>query len=160
MNDTRTGADAPDIMQKQTGQPLRVILMESTGTMTSLWLPGTVEGRYFFTDRNDPDRELPVCVLAQDGKWVAVLGADGYFETGASSVGNRVVVEDGLLLKAVFPDRLYILYTEKEAPEDHIFIPCLTSAIPIRACLPATRFFTGRKRAGASSIPEARTVCF
>ena len=110
---------------KETGHPLRVILMENTGSMTSLWLPATIEGRYFFDARNGSDEDIPICIMASEGRWVAVCGADGFFDAGGTGIGSRIVVEDQLLLRAVFPSKQYIIYTEKEDPEDHVFIPCL-----------------------------------
>ena len=103
--------------------PLRAIVMENNGAMSSLWLPEEVEGCYYFTDQTETDRQIPIYVLAVDGKWVAVCGEGGYFDVFGQSISSRVVVYDQILLRAIFSNAEFIFYAEKEDPEDHIFIP-------------------------------------
>ena len=124
MNNTLTQGFTPLNPQENLNRPLKVILMESTGAMMSLWLPEEVEGRYFFTDQNETERKVPLYIMASEGRWIAVCGSEGYFEVDGMTIGSRVIISDQFLMKAVFPNAQYIFYAEEENPEDHIFIPC------------------------------------
>lgn len=98
---------------------MTVALITQTGSIQTIWLPESMEGRYRFS------RELntvPVYIDAVDHKWVAHTEKDVFFCTEFSQ-DQELILRDEMIARFNFRNQEYALYAEINRPNDGVYHP-------------------------------------
>lgn len=101
---------------------MRVILISDEGSIRSIRLPETLEGRYSFVEENSR-KQFPLYFEAVDERWAAFAAEDAEFELTERRFSKRVFLEDRSDVHFWFRGHQYVLYIETEHPGDYEFIP-------------------------------------
>lgn len=102
--------------------PMRIMLISDEGSVCSMRLPETMEGRYRFPEE-DPKHLFPLYIEAVDNRWMAFAGEGAEFVLGERRFANKVILEDRNDVYFQFQEHQYVLYVEAEYIGDYEFIP-------------------------------------
>lgn len=102
--------------------PMRIMLISDEGSIHSMRLPETMEGRYNFSENGSKDI-FPLYIEAVKDRWTAFAGEGAEFVLGERRFTNKVVLENRNDVYLQFGGHQYVLYVEAECPDDYEFIP-------------------------------------
>ena len=110
------------LIESQQTIPMRVMLISDEGSVRSMRLPETMEGRYHFSE-DETRNSFPLYIEAVEDRWVAFAGEDAEFVLGERHFAKKVFLEDRNDVYLQFDGHQYVLYVEAEHPDDYEFIP-------------------------------------
>lgn len=102
---------------------MKVMLMAQVGTVNTMWLPESMEGRYSFQNDILSDHRLPIYFEAEEGQWVAHVGRGAFFYSETVQNCQMAYLYDRMVAKILHNGEAYALYVEVVHKEDSIFLP-------------------------------------
>ncbi len=102
---------------------VRVILIEQYGTLHTMWLSDTREGRYRFWEDTREGGSLPIYIEGENGRWSAHVGKGAVFRTADGNDGHEKILYDNMLEKIYYRGLTYVLFAEMKREEEHQMIP-------------------------------------
>ena len=107
---------------KQEHIPMRLVLASQQGNISTMWLPGKVEGHYKLPD-GDANEALPFYVESEDEQWIAHLGKGAEFVIGENQGSHTMPLSSRMIARIQGSNEKFILYIEAERPGDYEFLP-------------------------------------
>lgn len=111
-----------DIHISETELYVKVILIEGSGQMYTLWLPNVVSGRYTFQDRAGIDCNLPLYIEREHGEWIAYLGKNARFYGVDESNAHEKILYDKMIAKISYQKQEYALFVEIQEAKGEQFL--------------------------------------
>lgn len=106
------------------GSCIHAILIEKNKSISELWLPRNIEGKYTF-----PAIDAPIFIVADDSRWKAYITNDGYFTSNNPRKNNTHLRTRELFLRsdslylAQVGKRVFSLYIEASDDVSKVFHP-------------------------------------
>lgn len=97
-------------------------LISQDGSIQTIWLPASMDGRYRF--QNGLNQELPLYIEPSNSQWVGFAEKNAFFSTGRENYLEELPFTDQLIAQITFHGQDYGgLYTEINRPGDNVFLP-------------------------------------
>lgn len=101
---------------------VKVILIEGSGKMYTLWLPNAASGRYRFQDHAGIDCDLPIYIEGGHGEWTAYLVKGARFYGADESSAHKKILYDEMTVRICYQEQEYALFVEIEETRDDQFL--------------------------------------
>ena len=115
--------DRPRTAGSGAADPMRVVLVSQSGTIHTMWLPDTLEGRYKFQDDGSAESQIPLYIEAEHGEWISHAGRGAAFILDERHSERSVPLCDRMITRVRYKGQEYVLYVEAERPGDYVFLP-------------------------------------